>query len=161
MPGPVPNPDSRRTATGAETFGWTILPAEGRQGPPPPLPYPNAWLAERGGFDPSTKAAWKELWATPQATQFDSSGETLHLWAVLHSAAAYEGPTAARLGELRAILNAHGLGGPKSLQQLRWRIATPGDAPMVVAPRVQKSGLDRRARVLKILAERESTLTPK
>ncbi len=150
----MPNPDSRRTASGAATFGWVILPAEGRQGPPPPLPYPNAWLASKGGYDPSTKAAWKEIWSTPMAVLFDQTGETLHQWAILHSAIAIEGPTPARLGELRAILNAHGLGGPKSLQQLRWRIETPAtETP--VPNNARRAQIDRRTRILARAAQDE------
>lgn len=63
MPGPAPNPNAiRRNAR----VGPLRLPAEGRQGPPPPWPFRNCW--------PGEDTAWTALWATPQAVAWEQMG---------------------------------------------------------------------------------------
>lgn len=156
--GPAPKPDADRRRANAPTFGWVDLPAEGRTGPTPPLPAPPPWLSELGGWPVATRVAWAEMWRSPQATQWAPSGISLHHWAEMHAVAAIKGPTAAALAELRQIEDRHGLN-PAALLRLRWRIADreaqpPADAPKAAAAKKPK---DRRARVLRLVADGEAT----
>lgn len=58
MPGPLPNPQRRRT--NAPTIPTTTLPAEGRSDPPPKIPA-YVKLGKTG------RAWWRWAWSTPQA----------------------------------------------------------------------------------------------
>lgn len=58
MRGPLPTENPRRT--NAPVIPTTVLPAAGREGPPPKLP-PTAELRKAG------RAWWRWAWATPQA----------------------------------------------------------------------------------------------
>ena len=151
--GQAPNPDSTRQRS---PFGWTELPAAGRSGPVPDLPHPPPWLAELDGWPVSTRAAWRGLWETLQATQWDQTGKSLHDWAMLHAKASIDGPTPAMTAEMRQHTDRHGLN-PAALMRLRWRIvADVAEAPTVPASRTKKaSGLDRMARALKVVADGE------
>jgi hypothetical protein len=60
MPGPLPNPQSRRR--NAPTIPTTSLPAAGREGKPPAAPYK---LGRAG------RKWWAWAWSTPQATVWD------------------------------------------------------------------------------------------
>lgn len=142
--GPIPDPDSRRSASGAHS--WTILPASGRPGPAPELPPLRSWSDQ-------TRAWWAGLWATPQATQWDASGRTLHGLALLYEQVQlFPGRSAGALSEMRQIEDRHGLN-PKAMAQLRWRIASPADASPVPALKAGPAGRKaaaRRAIVLKL-----------
>ena len=100
-----------------QTLHWVTLPAE-HDVVAPDLPDWRSWHEETRGW-------WARTWKRPQAAMWESSGESLHPAAVLVDEMVRNGtpPTA----ELRAYLNAHGLGGPKSLTLLRWRL--PESAP--------------------------------
>jgi hypothetical protein len=150
--GPAPKPEKRRR--NADTFAWVELPAEGREGDPPPLPEwvgSSKWLSE----------AWARLWATPQATQWDPSGRSLWVWAQVMALVQSGEASAAQMGELRQIEDRHGLN-PKALLQLRWRIVE-GAEPMAVAdagstsrarkPGRRKAGESPEDRRLRIVAE--------
>jgi hypothetical protein len=137
-----PKPDGQKVNRVEPTFGWVDLPAGGRPGPAPKLPTHMTWSAH-------TKRAWDEMWASPQATQWDQSGRTLIGWAelfeqkvraerlrrlpaasMLAELSQIEGwekllerkaPPTSVYGELRQIEDRHGLN-PKAMLQLRWRI---------------------------------------
>jgi len=146
--GPAPKPDAERLRRNAPTFGWVDLPPDGREGPIPDLPEPAPWLVELGGWPVATRAAWKRLWVTPQATQWDQDGTTLHGWAAIHAAMALKGPTSGGQAELRQIEQLHGLS-PRALLQLRWRVVAADSAP---APQ-RLARTERRLQVLKWVAE--------
>lgn len=151
--GQAPKPDADRIRRNAPTFGWVELPSEGRQGPPPDLPEPAPWLAKLDGWPVATRAEWKRMWSTPQASQWDPTGISLHEWATQHAFIQINGPTAAGLAELRQIADRHGLS-PRALLQLRWRISTqPAEASPTPAPtkRSRSKATDRKARILKII----------
>jgi hypothetical protein len=119
--GRYPKPDGERLGhSPSPVFGWTILPPA-RTEPAPDLPEPPPWLAELKGWPVSTRAEWKRLWETPQATQWDQTGLTLHSWALMKAKGDLLGPNASMLGELRQIEDRHGLS-PKALLQLRWKV---------------------------------------
>jgi hypothetical protein len=120
--GAAPKPDAERRRKNTPTFGWTILPAAGREGDPPPMPAIPAWLeVECGDWPASTVQAWSQLWCKPQATAWDQSGSTLRHWVVLHAKDIALGINASERAEMRQIEDRHGLN-PKALLQLRWRI---------------------------------------
>ena len=95
---------------------WVTLPAS-REGPLPDLP---AWR----DWDARTVAWWTELWKRPQAVMWEPSGATLHVAAAIFDDV-IRGKTAANRAsaELRQHFDRHGIGGPRSLVVLRWRIA--------------------------------------
>lgn len=149
--GPAPKPDAERKRTNAPTFGWTDLPAAGRDGPTPALPQPSPWLAERGGWPVATRTAWATVWRKPQAVAWEQDGSTLHGWAQAHARAAIEGPTAALLGEMRQHEDRHGLN-PAAMMRLRWRIVQ-GEAEVPVAEAKKAKPKDRRGRVLRLVGD--------
>ena len=115
MPASYPKPDGQKVTRHAPKFDWVNLPAEGRQGPPPAMPKLRRWRK-------ATIEAWADLWSSPQATQWDQSGRTLHAWAVLHhDLIVDERAPAGIAAEMRNIEDRHGLN-PKAMLQLRWRI---------------------------------------
>ena len=65
MPGPLPNPNARRTSRGA--FAFIELPAHGRVGPPPPWPLP----ARADGLAARRAELWAQLWALPAAVLWE------------------------------------------------------------------------------------------
>lgn len=131
MPASYPKPDAERRNKSPHEFGWTDLPAAGRQGPPPPMPD----TEDYGELE----EWWADLWSSPQATAWDQSGRTLH--GLLHAKwlltetevvvrdgrelAVAAAPRASLLSEMRQIEDRHGLN-PKAMLQLRWRIV-PGE----------------------------------
>jgi hypothetical protein len=116
VPGPLPNPPDQRRRRNGTSFTGVELPASGRTGPAPKLPNWRRW-------DPKTRRWWKELWASPQATQWDPSGMSLWVYAALMDMLITEEHPAHRLSpELRAWEDRHGLS-PKAMASLRWRIA--------------------------------------
>lgn len=115
MPGPPPKPDSQRMRRNRPTFEWVTLPAEGRKGRAPKLPPVRNW-------SPETLRWWKDLWHSPQATQWDQSGRSAVPMAVLYDVAQkLPERSAAIFSELRNWEDRHGLS-PKALLSLRWRI---------------------------------------
>lgn len=127
MAASYPKPDAERRTRHQQEFGWTDLPAAGRQGPPPPMPDTEDY-SELADW-------WADLWSSPQAVAWDQSGRTLHgllhaRWLLTetevvvrngHELAVAAAPRAALLSEMRQIEDRHGLN-PKAMMQLRWRI---------------------------------------
>jgi len=161
--GPAPKPDSERRNKSALTFGWTALPAAGRQGPAPELPERGVridrfkdgqmWVSQRVEltWPAETEQSWARLWASPQATQWTSEDALASVvrWARLH-AALLEDPAPGISAEMRQLEDRLGLS-PKALLQLRWRIVTDGasaDAPKARRARAAKRS-DPRLTVVK------------
>jgi hypothetical protein len=124
---------------------WITLPRE-HSIPVPELPGWRAW-------HPSTLAWWRELWQLPQATQWDPTGESLTVMALLMNDVFIGKTTMQRASaELRQWGDRHGLS-PKSMVNLRWRIAPETDsAATPVLPVEQSSSTARRAR-LRVLTD--------
>lgn len=122
MPGPPPKPDDQRRRRNKPTFEWVDLPAGGRKGRIPKLPPVCDWSDE-------TLRWWKAVWRTPQATQWDQTGSSLVVAAVLYQALLDDPKAPAAIaGALLAHEDRHGLS-PKAMAALRWRIAEPDDEP--------------------------------
>ena len=144
MASPYPNPDSRRNGASrpANTVDWVELP-EKWDGVVPSLPY--------GDWSEETVAWWGRLWRKPEASQWDQSGETLWRLAklfelLLHTDSARDASTLS--AEMRQIEDRHGLSGPKSWTQLRWRRA---DAHPGVRPALKKAPARKRDPRLKVV----------
>lgn len=141
-----PKPDGQKVTRHAPQFGWTNLPAEGRQGPPPELPPVRMWTE-------FTRSWWKDLWATPQATQWAEDSPELIRLALLHetiwTADAERGPSPGILSEMRQIEDRFGLN-PKAMMQMRWRIDEP-IAPAAPARAATKAKTNRRNGVMRLV----------
>jgi hypothetical protein len=112
MPGPAPKPDAlRRNAR----VGTVRLPAEGRKGSPPKWPIERPSAAE--------KRVWVELWATPQAVQWERLGWTRTVARYCRVMLAAEAPNAPALvmSEARQMEDRLGLT-PKAMRTLLWEI---------------------------------------
>lgn len=108
-------PDGQKVTRTKPAFDWINLPATGRVGAPPRLPALRPWTK-------ATRDAWKSVWSSPQATQWDQSGRTMWVWAVLHHDLVVGDRAAASVSaELRQHEDRHGLN-PKAMLQLRWRV---------------------------------------
>src|SRR5262249_35851420 len=113
MPGPAPKPDAiRRNAR----VGPLSLPASGRPGEPPVWPFPEQTDAE--------KAAWPQLWATPQAVAWEQLGwtRTVARYCRLMVDSELPGAPVTLLGEVRQLEDRLGLT-PMSMRRLMWQIA--------------------------------------
>ncbi|WP_239404657.1 DASH complex subunit DAD3 family protein [Frankia sp. Cj3] len=121
--GPPPKPASQRRRRNAVP-GTVELPAEGRHGDPPVWPLQVATAAE--------DAAWRQLWASPQAVAWERLGEAtvsvVARYARLRCAAEVATatgkssvPLAQMLGELRQLEDRLGLS-PMAMLRLRWEI---------------------------------------
>lgn len=135
MPGPLGNPakpHSRnradRATVGARS-GLVALPAHGCDLPVPPLPPGRTWSrAER--------ALWKELWTSPQATQWDDSYRVAVAVYISHSSALLAGAGSAWVAqEFRHLGDKLGLT-PAGLSALGWRIVDERTAPVRTLPGV-------------------------
>lgn len=121
-----PKPDGERRNRAERQLDWTMLPFEGRAGDPPALPRWREWTEQ-------TLAWWAELWSTPQATRWDTTGRSLHTMALLHHELMTDASNASKLSaEMRQHEDRHGLT-PKAMLQLRWRVAAPA-ATVAAAP---------------------------
>lgn len=140
-----PKPDGQKVTRHAPQFGWTNLPAEGRKGKAPTLPAVRHWTEFTLGW-------WRDLWATPQATQWDEDNPELIRLALLHetiwSSDAEKGPSPGILSEMRQIEDRFGLN-PKAMLQLRWRI---DEAPVPASTRApSKTKMTRRDNVMRLV----------
>lgn len=140
--GAIPKPDGQKVHRNPVAFDWTLLPAAGRAGRPPKLP---TGLRD---WTKATRAAWADLWSSPQATAWDQSGRTLHTWAALHHDLVMdERATASISAEMRQHEDRHGLN-PAALLRLRWRIIDLPDEATMHAP--QQSSSQNRGRLVAI-----------
>lgn len=113
MPMPPKANPVRRNAR----VGVLKLPAEGRRGEVPAWP-----LAGRSTA--AEKAAWAELWATPQAVAWERFGwtRTVARYCRVMVASEKPGAPAAVLGQATALEDRLGLT-PKAMRLLLWEIA--------------------------------------
>jgi hypothetical protein len=114
----VPTPPSLDPARGHRGRGPTLLPAEGRRDPAPEWPLPGKPTA-------AERAAWQQLWATPQAVAWEKLGwtRTVGRYARLLVRAEARGATPALQAQTTALEDRLGLT-PKSMRLLLWSIAT-------------------------------------
>ncbi len=109
-------PPSRDPIRRNSRVGPLKLPAEGREGAPPAWPLPGrTTVAER--------AAWADLWATPQAVAWERLGWTRTVAGycrILVEAEARDAPAKATM-EARQLEDRLGLT-PKSMRMLLWEI---------------------------------------
>lgn len=122
MAASYPKPDGERRNRAERQLDWTVLPFEGRDGPPPALPQWRDWTDR-------TLEWWAEMWSTPQAAAWDQSGRSMHTLALLHHELMTDTGNAAKISaEMRQHEDRHGLT-PKAMLQLRWRIGAPKEEP--------------------------------
>ena len=119
MPAPrnVSKPNSRahRGSVGARQ-ALTTLPAGGCELPVPEMPDGREWTEHE-------RARWAELWASPQATQWDETARgTVAVLVIFESAILAGNASAWQAQECRYAAEALGLT-PRALAQLGWRIA--------------------------------------
>lgn len=118
MPGPPPkDPNAKRRRTAAP--GFTMLPAEGRPGDPPPWPL----------REPATVAemnVWVEAWRRPQAVEWERIGAERFVarWVQWVIRAEEPGANAKVLAEVRQLEDRLGLT-PMAMLRLRWQVADP------------------------------------
>lgn len=112
MPQPPKLDPVRRNAR----VGPVKLPAEGRQGDPPPWPLAGKPRA-------AEKAAWVELWATPQAVAWERLGWTRVVARYCRVMLAAELLDKDSLAEARQLEDRLGLT-PKAMRLLLWEIVS-------------------------------------
>lgn len=135
--GPPPDPDSLTQADGE----WTILPAAGRVGDPPP------WPLE--GRTDRESTLWAREWRRPQAIMWEHAGQELEV--ALHvrtfTRAEEQDASAALVTLVRQQAEALGISVPGMLRN-RWRIAeveaesTPVERPQSSRDRLRVVGGD-------------------
>lgn len=136
MPGPAPKPADQRRRRNPPTANTLKLPAEGRQGEPPPWPF--------GGRTPNL---WPELWATPMAVAWERFGwvrfVARYVRVVLRAERTLH---PSDLAEARQMEDRLGLS-PMALLRLRWEI-TPDE---VAEAREVKPREPAKRRTLKVV----------
>lgn len=119
MPGPPANaakPNSRRYRGTSRTTGLIELPADGCDLPVPALPKTRKWSLEE-------RKLWRNLWESPQATQWDDSFLGAVAAYVCHATAVYSGSAKAwEAQEMRHLGAQLGLT-PQGMLSLGWVIA--------------------------------------
>lgn len=98
----------------------TVLPASGRSGPPPPFPLAHV--------EPEERDVWRQLWATPQATEWERLGSFYVRVVARYVRSLIEaeepGAVAALQSEVRQLEDRLGLT-PMAMLRLRWVIGDP------------------------------------
>ena len=115
--GPAPKPESaqRRKGRGLGAGGQVRLPAAGRQGDAPPWSLPRQSKRE--------KVLWTELWATPQAVEWERLGWTREVALYVRLLAQCERPKVPGIVLIERRQQADRLGlTPMSMLRLRWSI---------------------------------------
>lgn len=130
MPGPLPNParPASRHRTAARP-GLVDLPADGCDLPIPPIPTGSRkWTA-------AERKLWRELWQSPQATQWDDSYCIAVAVYIAHSSAILsENASAWHAQEFRHLGDKLGLT-PAGMASLGWRIVDERpDAAVIPLP---------------------------
>jgi hypothetical protein len=129
MPGPRPNPSkpySRYRDKAHRSRSVVVLPAECTL-PAPGLPTGRRWSAPE-------RRLWKELWGSPQASQWDDSYGPAVAQYVIHSVAVLAGSASAwQATEARHLGDRLGLT-PTGLAALGWALADPDGGSLSVLP---------------------------
>lgn len=134
MPGPLPDPNRKRSQPGA--IPTTRLPAAGRSGPAPKCPY---------DLDQPGRTWWEWAWHTPQACAWDAGS----LYAVARRAHLEDGDrTISILREARELDDRLGLT-PKGRINLRLTIEAD---PEPEAPTAPDEVAERRSRKTRLTA---------
>jgi len=112
-----PPPDRTALRRDRDKADWTHLPAEGRQGDPPPWPLSRQSARERG--------LWELEWRRPQAVMWEANGQQLEVAMYVRTLRQAESARAsvAMRTLLRQQQEALGLSLP-GLARNRWIIAT-------------------------------------
>lgn len=106
---------NRRPVTSGPRSALVELPAAGCALPVPDLPRGRTWSA-------AEQSRWRELWESPQATQWDDTARGTVAVLVTYESAIFAGKAAAwQAQEARYAAEALGLT-PRALAQLGWRI---------------------------------------
>lgn len=113
----MPTPPKPDPARGVRGRGPTLLPPEGRLGPPPTWPLP-------GEPTDAEREVWVQLWASPQAVAWEKLGwtRTVGRYARLLTRAEAPDATPALQAQTTALEDRLGLT-PKSMRLLLWQIA--------------------------------------
>lgn len=118
--GPPPDPNALRRDRPSDKAGWTTLPAEGRQGPPPEWPL----------LDQTEREAhlWADLWCKPQAVAWERYGQAYEVATCVRMLARAEQPKSSveLLKSLKTFFDSLGLSTSGMLRN-RWRIAEGGE----------------------------------
>jgi hypothetical protein len=105
----------RRPVTSGPRSALTELPASGCTLPVPKMPPGRVWSREE-------KARWRELWESPQATQWDDTCRGTVAVLIAYETVIWSGEASAwQAQEARYASEALGLT-PKALASLGWRI---------------------------------------
>lgn len=109
----LPNPAARRRNDRA---GWTTLPAEGMDGPPPKWPL--------DGQSKEEAQIWAHVWTLPQAFQWDRMGlaRTVALYCRVTASAEDADAKVTMISESNRMAKALGLT-PEGMRALRWLVS--------------------------------------
>lgn len=130
----MPNPPKMDPQRGARGRGVVTLPAGGRKGEPPDWPLqPKPEYAEW--------KLWRELWASPQAVEWERQGWTRVVARYVRCALAAEALDDRALAEARQLEDRLGLT-PKAMRLLLWVVA----ADEVAEKRQESSAAEARSR---------------
>ena len=118
MSGPPPDPNALRRDRPSDAAGWTTLPADGRQGPPPEWPLLGQTYRE--------ETLWTREWERPQAVLWESFGQQVEVAMYVRLMAIVEDPgnkanTSERQKLFRQYLDSLGLSVQGMLRN-RWKI---------------------------------------
>lgn len=97
------------------------LPADGCDLPVPRIPAGREWTREQ-------RARWKELWQSPQATQWDDSARGVVATLVIYEAMILSGEASAWVAQEARYASEHLGLTPKAMTALGWRIVETGAA---------------------------------
>lgn len=127
--GPPPKPAEQRRRRN-KPLQLTVLPAEGRQGKPPSWPLSKMQAGEL--------AAWRQVWATPQAVEWERLGWSRTVARYVRVLVESEQPDAASTAraECRQMEDRLGLS-PMAMLRLRWAIDEREDHAPQLAPVAQ------------------------
>lgn len=120
--GPAPDPTALRRDRKSDRAGWTTLPACGRDGEPPEWPLTTPADRELD--------LWEELWARPQAAEWDRMGQDLEVAMFVRTLAQAELPDAKADSRklVRQYMDSLGLSVQGMLRN-RWRIPSTSGVP--------------------------------
>jgi hypothetical protein len=145
--GPPPKAADQRARRNA-SVAMTALPAGGRQGDPPPWPLPNLGGDVTDVVHEHEVTLWAELWATPQAVQWERLRWTREVAQYVRWKALAEFGSLDAGKEARQLADRLGLS-PLSLLRLRWEII---GAPEVEAQVPASRGRAKARSRYKVLA---------
>ena len=112
---------NRRPVSSGPRQALVELPAAGCALPVPDLPAGRGW-------SPAERDRWRELWESPQATQWDDTCRGTVGLLVVYEGAVFDGTASAwQAQECRYAADALGLT-PRALAALGWRITEPGQS---------------------------------